>query len=399
MPETTVVPCLVRGNRRALVLFLDAASEFRGQLNWLLESWRFSGSADIGDGTMDVFISVPQHALHMMNSTLQSITLASILSMLVTSRAYVLPANQLLSDLPTPLEDCTNWETSPYQEYTRDQWSALPGQCFFVVEPSIVDAWPDFLNYGYMNSIGALVQKAKEPLLQYGAILRMDLDTFVTPRFTEWFPVDAVYCGVGAYSGYGKYTRQKLLYIAKEMGVRHLGDIGHNVGSTWYGPSEDVIALGELTLEMCRYLIVVEFPHNPCWRFRSSLPQDVSIPCHNSDYEWGNGFYPGVTLLYGSEIAINHIWDVTGVGRPQKSFASRPGTPLFDCPTGQPLDVCETVGLHTFHSDDKFSKFAFSQGLYNGIDASAVSHGYLGLLSWLHSAQLILVAHFLVFDL
>ena len=67
--RSVFVVVAVRGGRRAVVLFLDNSHSFVGQMNWLLESWRFSGAKDTKEGTTDVFILVTPQSRHLVNST------------------------------------------------------------------------------------------------------------------------------------------------------------------------------------------------------------------------------------------------------------------------------------------------------------------------------------------
>jgi hypothetical protein len=224
-----------------------------------------------------------------------------------------------------------------------------------------------------MNSIGCLIGKAKPVLLQYGAIIRLDLDTFLTPRFVKWWPVDGLYAGHGSYV-HGDLGAKKLIFLAEEMGMKHLGKQGHNLGSTWYGPSEEVIAVGELTLETVRYLIDVEFAHQPCWHFYTTVDADFNtgVGCDQSEYNWALGFYPGTALLLGGELAINHSYTLTNTGLLKKSFGIAKELESLDCHTGYPQHVCETAELHTFTTDGVFSKYMFSIGKYDNVDASTV---------------------------
>eukprot|EP00042_Codosiga_hollandica_P016620 m.43014 g.43014 ORF g.43014 m.43014 type:complete len:156 (-) comp46605_c0_seq1:173-640(-) len=108
------------------------------------------------------------------------------------------------------------------------------------------------------------------------------------------------------------------------------------------------------------------------FRLCFSLALLQGVACDNSEYGWGRGFYPGVALLYGSELAINHAWTLSHSGRLLKSFGKTQFIPSMDCHTGYTYNVCEAAQLHTFHSDNIFSKFAFGSGKYVGFDASTL---------------------------
>ncbi len=277
--------------------------------------------------------------------------------------------------------DCVPWGSDGTVNFNREQWQHAPGRCFTIAEAGIARRRLEFTSYKYMNSIGCLIGRAKPVLLEYGALVHMDLDTFLTPLFLSWWPVHAVFVGEGGY-GFLPRVNTKLEFLAEEMGLQSLKGAGHNLGSSWYGPSNQIIAVAELTLETVRYLIEVEFAHQPCWLFRTVTPDDLSKDCETSDFSWGNGFYPGVAGMYGTELALNHLWAITNGTRMQLSFASvnllydgvdtRVQIPSMDCNTAYDFDVCSTAHLHTFHTDERFSKFEFEAGNYSSINVTQV---------------------------
>eukprot|EP00042_Codosiga_hollandica_P038221 m.308916 g.308916 ORF g.308916 m.308916 type:complete len:191 (+) comp55333_c0_seq5:1902-2474(+) len=161
-----------------------------------------------------------------------------------------------------------------------------------------------------------------------------------------------------------------MVYLAEEMTLGHVGADGHNIGSTWHGPSEQVIAVGELTLLATKYMIAVEFAHQPCWRFPASLDEDFKDKeCFGTPY-WV--FYPGVALLFGSELAVNHLWSLSSRQRTSKSFSDANPVSGVDCHTALKYKTCEAAHLHTFHSEDRFSKYLFAIGKFDSVDVTTL---------------------------
>eukprot|EP00042_Codosiga_hollandica_P038240 m.309192 g.309192 ORF g.309192 m.309192 type:complete len:549 (+) comp55341_c0_seq2:700-2346(+) len=340
-----------RGSRRALVVFLGNSTVFRDQLNWLMASWRFIGADRAGPGATDFVI------------------------------VHSPPAEHLVPD------ECASYLNRRLQNRTRAHWAAEPGLCVFIKEYGIVYRRREFMSYKYLNSIGALTGRAKGFLLTYGAIMHLDLDTFLTPRFQEWWPVDRLFVGQGGY-GHVPLAMQKLEFLSEEMGLRRLATGGHNLGSSWYGPSEHIVAVAELTIEITRYLIEVEFAHQPCWKFHNVDEADMLDDClTSSEYGWGTGFYPGVAGMYASEIAINHLWATLQGQRAIKHFgevelsSTFNGTlatwmwtpPAMDLDAEYNISVCATAHIHTFHGERLFSKFAYANGHYDAYNVSTLN--------------------------
>jgi len=122
--------------------------------------------------------------------------------------------------------------------------------------------------------------------------------------------------------------------VAAEFGLSHRGL--HNIGATWHGPTAQVLAVGRLMVPLMKYFITVEF---------------------NRRHGKWPGWYRGVSSMYASEIAINHLIDAVRIEPDQLDFPSTSGEPI----DGHPH-------IHCWHTGELFSKRHFEAGLYRGLD-------------------------------
>jgi len=76
--------------------------------------------------------------------------------------------------------------------------------------------------------------------------------------------------------------------------------------------------------------------------------------------EWP-GFFRGVTSLYASEIAINHLIDSIFINAESLDFNSNSKD-----------NISLHSHIHFTHCTDMFSKHAFLQGDYDTVDASSL---------------------------
>ena len=191
---------------------------------------------------------------------------------------------------------------------------------------------PELFSYRYANSVACLNGVNAWQLDRYSHILRTDVDTFITPAWNRFYP-DGFICGNGGYSN-DDDVRLRIREIAAEFGLQHRGLI--NTGSTWYGPTPLLRRMAATTEMLMRYILL------NCFR--------------ESEGAWP-GWYRGVTSMYASEIAINHL-----APSAQKSDA-------LDCYSTSRNSVQEYPHIHCWHTDDKFSKHWFVSGRYREEDA------------------------------
>ena len=205
----------------------------------------------------------------------------------------------------------------------------LDEDIIFIEHP---DRTQDYDGYGYANSVDIFTNPRIGELRSYTSLLRTDTDVFLTPAFRD-LPAERFMTGVGGYVN-DQATKDNLFQAAKDFGLRHRGL--HNLGSTWYGPAEQVLQVGELTAQLTHKFLDEYFLED--------------------EGEWP-GWFRGVALLYAAEIAVNHLLDDV-----QRS-------PLqIDHPSTSNGLITDHAHIHCWHTDEIFSKFAFRRGKYKEID-------------------------------
>lgn len=149
---------------------------------------------------------------------------------------------------------------------------------------------------------------------------------------------------------FAKETKDTLAYVAKDLGLHHYR---WSIGSAWYGPVDAALAAAELTVEIGRVLLAGLFRRGLC--ADPNKPEDLDCKDVYGG-EWPK-FYEGVLLLYACNLALDHVIgpDLLNVGDGIQ----------FDMPTAGRADICLTAHLHSYHSDERFSKFAMDTGKYN----------------------------------
>lgn len=227
------------------------------------------------------------------------------------------------------------------------------GQCLVLSDyVSITEREAEiFGSYKFADSMDALnfaFQHTAQMEL-YDWVVRTDLDTFFTPAFAEWHP-NRIVVGGGAFCFSGHKTCKRLRRIAVDMKlvtIRH--KMIENVGSTWYGPLDDIAQASKLTVQVMRYLHVHEFT------------EEEKSP------EYGTKGWPewhhGVLLLYAGQIAMNAV----------KGNEFDKMETMLDFPTTSNDSVWEHAHLHTWQDDERFSKFAFFDGDYDDVRTDSLN--------------------------
>jgi hypothetical protein len=192
-----------------------------------------------------------------------------------------------------------------------------------------------FEGYDYFKSAG------------FDHLIRSDMDVFVTPALATWLPR---YCsdfvvGGGGYSS--TFNRKRLFRIARHMGFNY--GFRDNLGSTWISTPQQFRIVSYLTLLGMAYLAAEEFTEPE----RKELIGTINWP------DW----HYGVLLLYGQNIALNHM-----IGSNQTNVVSMPF--YIDYPSGNNRSVFEMLHIHVYHGENMFSKFMFKVGNYNNISVA-----------------------------
>lgn len=197
-----------------------------------------------------------------------------------------------------------------------------------------------FFNYHYANSITYIVDN-QEVLKDYDYVLKSDADVFFLPSIVSLVP-DVFTTGCGYYSSTAIQQKLKEESVHKNLQHRNY----YNIGATWYGRSEKIIEVADLTTEIMLYLLDKHFSK-----------------------EWGvwPGWYGGVCSMYASDLAINHLIDQLDIT--SKIDYSSAGTDLVE----------SKYTAHCLHTDMKFSKFVFMShnNKYQNINISDLDIKYV----------------------
>ncbi|MGL4738998.1 MAG: DUF7164 domain-containing protein [Cellulosilyticaceae bacterium] len=212
----------------------------------------------------------------------------------------------------------------------------VPPNCI-KLDAHIVSNRPKWKNYHYINSLACLCEESAKMLDQYDFILRSDADTFLTPAWNTFYP-EGYMTGKGGYVN-DDFTKEKLTQIASKLGLRHKGIF--NIGSTHYGDTRLVREVCQLSVEVAAYILQTEFLSN--------------------EGQWP-GWFRGVTSMYATEIAVNHLVDDLVIAPDKLDFRSDSHEPVANHPH-----------IHCWHTNDIFSKFAFEKGTYNNINLQTLN--------------------------
>jgi hypothetical protein len=202
----------------------------------------------------------------------------------------------------------------------------IPDDVVKIVQRVVADD-PEWLYYRYANSMACLNGVNAWQLDSYSHLMMTDVDTFITPAWNRFYP-DRFVCGNGAYSNDEEVCR-KIQEISAELGYQHRGLV--NTGSTWYGPTPLVRRMAAATEMVLRYIL------SRCFREEQGA--------------WP-GWYHGVSLLYAAEIVINHF-------APDAEKSS-----TLDHASDSQNSIQEHAHIHCWHTDIRFSKHHFMDGLY-----------------------------------
>ncbi len=211
---------------------------------------------------------------------------------------------------------------------TCEALDLIPEDCI-KVEYNPISYLPEWKDYHYINSISCLADNNSSFLEQYDLLLRTDADVFLTPSWNSFYP-DFYTVGQGSYVN-DKETQENINRIAKLFNLKHKGI--YNVGSSHYGNSKLVREVCKLAVPIAKYIINSEFKDN-----EGSWP----------------GWCRGVTSMYSSEIAVNHLVDALCIDGKRLDYDSTSN----DCVTDHPH-------IHCWHTDNLFSKFCFEGGKYD----------------------------------
>lgn len=211
----------------------------------------------------------------------------------------------------------------------------LPDDVVKIVQQPAADD-PAWCGYRRVNSVACFNGAGAEQLECYSHIMRTDIDTFITPAWNRFYPTTFTH-GKGGYSN-NDDVRQRLRSIAAEYGLNHRGVT--NIGATWYGPTQLVRRTAAFTEMLAKHIITHHFA--------------------TDEGKWP-GWYRGVSVMYASEIAVNHC------------VPDAESSTLLDFPSTSAESIELYPHIHCWHTDKKFSKHLFMAGKYSQDDVEGLN--------------------------
>lgn len=237
--------------------------------------------------------------------------------------------------LYTSLKNISSQDTDLVVFCEKNLIDKLPNDCIKIeCSPASKDKF--WNNYHYINSIECLTRDNSYFLTGYDLIIRSDVDVFLTYAWNNYYP-NLYSCGRGGYVN-DDYTKEKIVNIANRMGLRHKHIF--NVGSTHYGNATLVREVSKLSMEVAKYIFKYEF-----------LGDEGKWP----------SWYKGVTTMYASEIAVNHLVEELIIDENKLDYSS-----------AHEDFIKEHPHIHCWHTDKRFSKFMFESEKYDNIDINSL---------------------------
>lgn len=210
----------------------------------------------------------------------------------------------------------------------------------------------------FENSISAVAHaKIQGALESYDYLLRTDIDAFLTPAFASWKPAKFT-VGRGAYCyDWVPLTCHRLDRIAHDMGLNKNVTMIQNVGSTWYGATDDIIAVANITMSTMDYLDKYEF---------TTFEKGGEMKLKDSWPDW----HHGVLTMYAGQIAVNYI-------RAEERGGFEKRADMLDFASSSDANTSEHAHVHTWPNGLAFSKRVFSRGGYDNINITDLDLGII----------------------
>lgn len=280
--------------------------------------------------------------ISLLYSSWKYITTHSNLSSKVKIPGYQLPKQLVIADMlvwcaerscKEMPKDCKQFKLPHEQKPTP--------QCYYFPK----EEHPDAKSNGWVNSFLYAIDPTFLNLTSiYNYFLRLDTDTLLAPGFLVWLPKSAVAIGEAHYCG--DFNKKRLEQIAEKLNVTN--QKVHCIGSSWYAKANIMQKLGEEVIRLTFHLIKNEFD--------PKLPGLEGLFKDNPEGVWPT-WWRGVSLLYGSEMALNAI--VPNL----TDCCWTKG--LLDQGTCNEQSVLEVVQLHCYQGACQFRKFDFMDAIIN----------------------------------
>ncbi len=185
-------------------------------------------------------------------------------------------------------------------------------------------------HHPHINSWSHFLDEASVDFIRrYPLTLRIDVDCFISPSILDLdVELGELFTGKGRYTT--MQTRKNLRATAEKLDLRHRKI--HDIGSTWFGRTDDVMYAAKSSLIVSEHFFEHEFEDAEGW----------------PTWHWG------VTTMYAGEIALNHSDLDVKINK------------RFDWPSFAKRDLKDAYSIHCLHGNKYFSKAEHHNGAYRG---------------------------------
>eukprot|EP01084_Bolivina_argentea_P146977 257226_1 len=195
--------------------------------------------------------------------------------------------------------------------------------------------------YQFLPSLLFLIEQPCISIINYyDYILRMDVDTFMTPLSLVYIPNSHDISLAGAFGDNfmgTEFTNARLEKVSKQLNLRHAGL--HGMQSTWYVQSNKFLDIAKYAINLTIHFYRNEFSDKICINIKKYTNGEIEC-------KWADWYQP-VSSLYGSNLAINHVLydDIISYKDKYNIDVNEWKTIKLDCWNDNQL-IIDTVQLH-----------------------------------------------------
>ncbi|KAL1285662.1 Threonine--tRNA ligase [Trichinella pseudospiralis] len=219
---------------------------------------------------------------------------------------------------------------------TADQTYRNSPTCYIIPTEEFKHKYSSVNSYAFLNA--PVVSDLEK---QYDYFIRTDIDSFLSPALLL-FELDTETPIITGHGGYcTEYTTHRLHAVAKRLQLNH--QKVHCPGSTWFGKSDVIIKLANLSAHLAMIIYDNEFD-------AKKYPELRPFFKNSAFGQWPEWWKP-VSSMYAQELALNHLIKNFTTHFIQKD--------LLDVESCRESSIFNHLHIHTWHDDCEFQKFKF----------------------------------------
>ncbi|KRZ15377.1 Troponin T, partial [Trichinella zimbabwensis] len=219
---------------------------------------------------------------------------------------------------------------------TADQAHRNLPTCYIIPTEEFKHRYSSVNSYAFLNA-----PEVSDLEKQYDYFIRTDIDSFLSPALLL-FKLDNETPIITGHGGYcTAYTTHRLHALAKRLQLNHQKI--HCPGSTWFGKSDVIIKLANLSAHLAMIIYDNEFD-------AKKYPELRPFFKNSAFGQWPEWWKP-VSSMYAQELALNHLIKNFTTHFIQKD--------LLDVESCRQSSIFNHLHIHTWHDDCEFQKFKF----------------------------------------